>query len=467
MKKILIISDGAVGTHFIERVINTYSKDNIYYVVQMHAKHFDNVDPSKFKFFEFDPTSLAKLSNLLKMEFIQVIIAMDIPSDIINTLKNIRAIKQQLSVVILDQWGLELDDSYVYAMKANDLLASHLLDFLPNVPVVAQNVGLGEGEIMEVLVPFGSSFVYRHLGAIEQKNWKIAVIYRDRKLLFPTDKRMIHPNDILLLVGDPSVLKSVYRAIKRELGQFPAPFGSTLYLYLDMIYDDNKLLDNLLKQALYVKDQLKKELIIKVINPGDLDQISKIKSYRADDVVVDIAYVEEEKSAILTDIKKYYIGLILVSRALFKDNKTRRTLYESNIPVLKLTHKPLSEIKGSVVVLTENKDLEKVSTTIFDFSSQLGFNIELINNVNEPQIERQEVIEHFKNLSSIFTKSIKVLDVESNQIRSLAKRENFLQCMPFSEKVAARNMLAFLSTDSEKLYYRLGEYHQLFVPVRI
>ncbi len=467
MKKILIISDGAVGTRFIERVINTYSKDNIYYVVQMRAKHFDNVDPSKFKFFEFDPTSLSKLANLLKMEFVQAIMAMEIPSDIMNTLKNIRAIKQQLNVVVLDQWGLEIDDSYVSIVNANDLLASHLLDFLPNVPVIAQNVGLGEGEIMEVLVPFGSSFVYRHLGAIEQKSWQIAAIYRDRKLVFPNAKRMIHPNDILLLVGEPVVLKSVYRAIKRELGQFPAPFGSTLYLYLDMLYDDNVYLDDLLEQALYVKEQFQKELIIKITNPGNLDQIAKIKTLRSDDITIDISYLKEEKEALFSDIKKYHVGLLLVSQPLFKDAATRRTLYESSIPVLKLSHKPLSNIKSSVIILTESKELEKVSATIFDFSSQLGLNIELINNINEPQVERQEVIEHFKNLSSIFSKSIKVLDVESNQIRTLAKRENFLHCMPFSEKIASRNILSFLSTDSEKLYYRLDAYHQLFVPVRI
>jgi hypothetical protein len=158
---------------------------------------------------------------------------------------------------------------------------------------------------------------------------------------------------------------------------------------------------------------------------------------------------------------------MLVSQALFKERKIRRTLYSSSVPVLKLSNKPLSQIKESVVVLTENKDLEKVSTTIFDFSSQLGLNIELINNLNEIQKERQEVIEHFKNLSAIFTKSIKVLESDNNQLRTLKKRDNFLQCMPFSEKIVSRHFLPFLSIDSEILYDRLDEYHQLFVPVRL
>ncbi|PHQ55335.1 MAG: potassium transporter TrkA, partial [Sulfurimonas sp.] len=183
MKKILIISDGNVGAHFIQRVSETYTSENIYYIVQTKAKKFDNVNPARFKFYEFDPTSLYKLANLLKMEFIQVFIAMDSQIDVENTMKNIRVIKKQLRVIILNKWKMQNKDANVELVNVNELVASRLLDYLPNVPVIAQNVGVGEGEIMEVLVPFGSSFVYRHIGAIEQKNWRIVAIYRNRKLI--------------------------------------------------------------------------------------------------------------------------------------------------------------------------------------------------------------------------------------------------------------------------------------------
>ena len=82
MKKILIISDGDVGSHFIQRVSETYSSENIYYVVEIKAQEYTDINPSRFKFHEFDPTSLYKLSNLLKMEFLQVFIAMDHSVDV-------------------------------------------------------------------------------------------------------------------------------------------------------------------------------------------------------------------------------------------------------------------------------------------------------------------------------------------------------------------------------------------------
>ncbi len=99
MKKILIISDSAVGNHFIQRIIQTYTSENIYYVVQIKKKEYEDFNPTRFKFYEFDPTSLYKISNLLKMEFVQVFIAMDSLADVENTIKNIRTIKNSLELL--------------------------------------------------------------------------------------------------------------------------------------------------------------------------------------------------------------------------------------------------------------------------------------------------------------------------------------------------------------------------------
>ena len=293
MKKTLIISDGSVGEHFIQRAIETYTSENIYYVVQMKERAFKDINTDRFKFYTFDPTSLYKLSNLLKMEFVQVFIVMNSQIDVENTIKNIRLVKKQLRVIVLDQWKLKLKDSNLVLVDSNELLASRFLDYLPNVPVIAQNVGIGEGEIMEVLVPFGSSFVYRHIGVIEQKNWRIVAIYRNRELIMPSRNKMIQPNDLLVLVGQPAVLKSVYRSIKRELGQFPEPFGSNIYLYIDMNLIDYKTIKELIKQAVYVHSKFKHKLVIRIINPSNIEVIQYIKNFASDDIVINIQYFNE------------------------------------------------------------------------------------------------------------------------------------------------------------------------------
>lgn len=467
MKKILILTDGKTGKHFVERVAVTYTSENIYYVVSMDKLNIENAKPSQFKFYQFDPTSFYKLSNLLKMDFIQVIIALKSQIDVEISIKNIRVIRPQLNITFLDRWGLNIDDENIISINTNDLLSSRLLDHLPNVPVIAQNVGMGEGEIMEVLVPFGSSFVYRHIGALEQKNWKIVAIYRNQRLILPTEKRMIQPNDLLLLVGEPTVLKTVYRAIKRELGQFPAPYGNNLYLYIDMAQED-KNISKLIKRSKYIHKNLAGILYIRIVNPASLDILKNIKMYRSDDLVIEIDYSKRSyKTIILDDIKKMDIGLVVISDKLFSITQMRETLHECKKPILKLADKAFSSLKDSVVILTNNKDLETISTTVFDVSSQFSFNLELFDFMQDEHEKKYEILEHYENLSAIFSKSIKVLEKEANPIRFLKQKENFLYCLPFTKKMLNPPLYSFFSTDSEKLYHRLDEYHQLFIPVQL
>jgi len=468
MKKILIISDGNVGAHFIQRVSETYTSENIYYIVQTKAKKFDDVNPARFKFYEFDPTSLYKLANLLKMEFIQVFIAMDSQIDVENTMKNIRVIKKQLRVIILNKWKMQNKDANVELVNVNELVASRLLDYLPNVPVIAQNVGVGEGEIMEVLVPFGSSFVYRHIGAIEQKNWRIVAIYRNRKLIMPSRRKMIQPNDLLILVGEPAVLKSVYRSIKRELGQFPAPFGSNLLLYIDMNIVNHDTIKETIRRSVYANRKFKHDLIIKVTNPSNIEILQYIKSLRSMNVIIYIDYDSVNlRETFHKDIKSYHVGLVIISKEMFADCYVRLAMYEAHVPVLKLSDRRFSNLKDAALILSNNKDLEKISATIFDISEQMNFNIEIHNYMSEHQDEKEQVIEHYNNLSTIFSKSIKVYNENENPISKLMKKKNFIQLLPFTKKLTSRRFYSLFSTDSEKLYYKLDDYHQIFIPVQL
>jgi len=468
MKKILIISDSKIGHNFVQRAIDTFAKDNLYYVIHAEGQEFPDAPASRFKFFAFDPTSLYKLSNVLKMEFLQVFIAMKNPVDVEQTIVNIRTTKKQLRIIVIDHWELDLESYNVVQINTTEILASHMFDYLPNVPVVAQNVGLGEGEIMDVLVPFGSSFVYRHVGVIEQKQWRIVGIYRAGKLILPDDRKMIHPNDQLLLVGDPAVLNSVYRAIKREIGQFPQPFGTNLYLFIDMLKDDQGEIEYLVDKALRVHEKFNNRLIIKVCNPSDLSILAKIKSKRSEKVMIDIDYQQSYiDDIVLNDVKLYNVGLIMVSSQMFAKEKMREILFDTSVPVLSLANSPIDKLKDVVIVLNDNKDLEKISTTVFDFSSQMGYNLELLKSEMDESNEQDEIIEHYQNLSVIFSKNIHVNFHQDNPIRKLNKRQKFLQCIPFTENILKPKSSTIFSSDIEDLYYRLNKYHQLFVPIKI
>jgi hypothetical protein len=193
-----------------------------------------------------------------------------------------------------------------------------------------------------------------------------------------------------------------------------------------------------------------------------------IKNCRNENVIIDIEYEPKELQALFyADVKIYHIGLVIVSKEMFSSYKIRKLLYDAHVPVLKISDRPLASVKDVALILADNRDLEKVSTTIFDISAQMGFNIELYNYENEHQEIIEQVIEHYNNLSAIFSKSIKVIKDNDNPIRVLKKKDNFVQILPFTSKLTARRMYSVFSTDSEKLYHKLDDYHQIFIPVQL
>jgi len=468
MKKILIVSDGILGHHFVQRVIGAYTTENIYSIIQTkNGVNYTGYNQARFKFFHFDPTNYYKISPLLKNDFTQAVLVMDQSLEMEQTIKNIHLIQPSLRIIALNLWDLPHIEGVEW-INMHQIVSLNLLDHLPNIPVIAQNIGLGNGEIMEVLVPFGSSFVYRHIGSIEQNNWKIAALYRNRQLILPSDQRMLQPNDLLVLVGEPTVLKSVYRAIKRELGQFPAPFGSKLYLYIDMAYDTPKTLVELVRRSIYIQQKLKKPLLIKIMNPTHIETLRRIKSYSTKEVEVEIVYSPlGDPSMLVADIKKHHIGLCLVSQKMFAHDAIREKLYEGKIPILKLANRSFSTLKKSLVMLGEQNHLEPISSTVFDVASQLGFDLELIDYAIEDRDAAARSIDHFKNLSAIFSKKIRVVKTEENPIRFVREYDNFLQCLPFSQKMFQNPLKRFFATDMEILYTKLDSYHQLFIPTQI
>lgn len=469
MKKILIVSDGAVGRHFIERVMATHGNENVYYIVHPHNEvPFHGYNPARFKFFTIDPTSYYKMAEILKIDFTQANLAMENHNELQQTIKNIRLIKPTIRIIALDMWNSQSLEEGTEWINMRQLLALNLIDHLPNIPVLAQNIGLGNGEIMEVLVPFGSSFVYRHVGSIEQNNWKIAAIYRNRQLIIPSEQKMIQPNDILVLVGEPHVLKSVYRAIKRELGQFPAPFGSKLYLYIDMAHEKPSTISELVRRSIYIQRKLKKTLLIKIVNPGDVDILRTIKLTASNGIEIDIVFDPlEDDEMILNDIKKHHIGLFLVSQHSFGRKSIRKKLFQGNVPVLKLANRSFATLSKSLVILDDENHIEHISTTVFDVASQLGFDLELIDYAQEERENIDQSIEHFNNLSTIFSKTITIVKTEENPIRFLKEHENFLQCLPFTKKMFENPIKQLFSTDPEVLFTKLDHYHQLFIPAQI
>jgi len=401
--------------------------------------------------------------------FSNIFIVMEDKEDVNYVLKNIALINSKLRIVLVNQWddpelGKEQDN--ITVVQSDTLIAAHLYDQLPNVPLVAQNVGLGQGEIMEVHIPFGSSYAYRHIGSIVQRKWKIAALYRDEKQILPTHTTMIRPNDTLLILGKPIVLNGVYKTINKRVGLFPEPFGKNIYLILDLRHDQKNALIYL-KESIYLVDKLEeKSLYIRVLYPNNFELIDELKTFESESVSLSICYKNEDvKSLIESDIYEHNIGLVMNSIPTFESEDLKETLYELKKLVLLFGDDLLYNIQKSIVLMSNNEEMESISSTSFEISESLGLELTLGDFDPEGEFEsRRMIVEHYETLSQIFETKVNVEQKVANPIRALSDMENILQIAAFNERLNTDSLKKLISSKVQDFLLTTNRHPKLLVP---
>lgn len=468
MKKILILADGAVAWEFVARVTDSFSDTNLYDIVYYDDSFQPKTDAIHCRFYKFDPTSFKKLEAIFSKNYILAYIIMEKKEDIKSSYENLRVLSKDLPINLLDYGEFEAkeDDEYLSITNLNELLANRMMALLPNIPISAQHVGLGLGEIIEVQVPFGSSYAYRHISNIEQKKWKIGAVYRNNELVLPAPSLMIRPGDNLLLIGQPTILKSVYKAIKIESGQFPAPYGRNIYLILDSKKSREKEALREIETALLMHRRIKnKMLFIKVINPDSFEILEKLREIDMQGVIVDIAYTPFDiEKDLIVELNRLNVGLIMISTEFFKKKEHRELLYKSKKAVFKMGENSIKDLKTSLLMLSNNPMLENISSAIFDLSTQLSLAMTLY--MAEGDEIEESIKEHYENLAEIHSKKLEFKTIKNNVILSLKKESGVLLFLPFDSTLVHRGVLDLFDIKHiERFYPMLYSHSQIFVPV--
>jgi hypothetical protein len=267
------------------------------------------------------------------------------------------------------------------------------------------------------------------------------------------------------VVGNPNVLKGVYKSINRQFGQFPLPFGNNIYALIDMIAMDDEEIDRICNDAMLMHAKLNsKKLIFRVINPRFGKSLDKLKSYQEStsmEILFDFL-AKPMEPMVISDIEMHYVGLFVTDAAFFEAHI--KLLYRLKIPVLKMGEKGLFNIKHSIVLSSDSEKIEQLSSIIFDFASQMGFDISLVDFSGDERDEREKVIEHFENLAKLFEEKVRIIKTDKNPIRELLPKDDFLQFVVFDKKLLEPKFFALFSTDIEKQYFHFKDKYQLFLP---
>lgn len=471
MKKILVILDGVVAKNLMQRIVESNTGENYYDVIYVNDAVVPEQKLSNFTFYKFDPTSSSKLAMVLDKDIhSEVLIVLNSKDDMLNVCENIRSHKHNLQMNILDYWGLELEDPYVNIYKGIEVLANGMVERLPNIPVVAQNIGLKHGEIMEVRIPFGSSYAYRYIGSIEQKDWRIFALYRNEELQNLKPSSILKPNDIILIIGEPKVLMQVYNAIGKTRGQFPMPFGHNLYLYLDLYLMSKDRIRKAVYEAKYLHKHLKNQkLIVRITRPSTVGIMGFIKNEFGDDETVSIKIDYHNlgfRKIRKNDARKFDVGMIMLTNEMFKNNEIAHELLDSKIPLFKLGEEPIGSTKETLIVLNDTKSYEQISPIVFDVSSQLKTKTKIFDMDPIGDDDKSKLLDHFENLSKIFSQKIEVITGDENPIRQLKQQEDILQILPLKKDMFKKRFSwNFLYTNSDLISFDMPKYNQLLIPI--
>lgn len=469
MKNILIIADGILAKHFLERVMSAKIIKHHYTIVTYRSKTLPGIRHENFTFYSFDPTSYEKLSHIMRQDFYQAMILMTKKIDALPTYTNLRSLSPKIQIFLMDLWGMEdekIEDSSLNIVDARKIISTRFMDFFPDTPVVAQNVGLGIGEVMEIQVPVGSSYVYRHISSILQRKWRIVMIYRNQSYILARPSLMIQPNDVLLIVGEPNVLQNIFKSLDQEIGQFPSPFGTGIYCFVDMKRMKENDIQGVLNDSILLHSKLNnKRLHIKVINPKFSELFAKIKKLNSNSINVTVDYFNTEtKNVILEDSKNLNIGLAIVCEKFFKSNK--ELLYSLKLPILKIGKWGFANLKTGVVLGDDTSNIEKYSSIVLDCCLQLELKTSLYHYDPNNKADKIEIEEHYKNLSKLFKKEVDInFDNTINPIIKLKNRKDLLQFVPFIEDLTKNSLLSIFSTNLDESHYMLANNYQIFIPI--
>ncbi|WP_300790927.1 TrkA C-terminal domain-containing protein [Helicobacter sp. UBA3407] len=468
MRKVLLILDGIVAKEFLSILMAKHLDKNTYIFVSLDKNLLPQNLPQDHEYFSFDPSSPNKLREILTAQITDCYIITDKAEEREIIYHTLRSYSKTLQISILGEIPLQGNDKQLLMISEALVLSGKLFEKFPNVPRTAKYIGLGQGEIMQISVPFGSPYAYRSVGVIKQKKWKIVAIYRSEELILPKYSTTILPNDSLLLIGEPNTLREIYHRIKEEFGQFPTPFGRDVVMYFDLSHSKN--LEECIHQTLWLFSHFKnKRLHLCFFNPTSIEEIVCLRNdtrLNGEHISWSVEFYENSLKEILNrDKTNKNIGLILLEGYLFE--KYKGYLLDLGIPLLKFGMQSLEKLTHSVVVLPEKlEEAEKISTVVFDLSTQIGLKI-LLYDFNPNEEDHDQALDYYKHIAKVFDKKIIIEQSNAqNPILWLNRQKHILQILPL-RKENVKKFWFFSLCDVENLSTHLTNLPQLFIPLSV
>jgi hypothetical protein len=277
---------------------------------------------------------------------------------------------------------------------------------------------------------------------------------------------MIKPNDRLIIIGNPIVLEEVYKRVSVRKGLFPEPYGKNLYIILDMEREREDILIEV-NEAVFLSNKFSNsKLYIRVLGEFKGDILDELKRFESDNIeILDNMSRKELIDTIDYETNHYDIGLFLISRVMF-NRYFKNILYIDKRPIYIFGERSLYNISKALILMGEEKDMESLSSSVFDLSEILGLQLSLCNYDPEGDfLDKKNVIEHYESLSKIYGLKIDIREKKINPIRELREGSDILHIIPFNKIILKKPIFNFFSRRFSRYFLSIRKHPQLLIPI--
>jgi Trk K+ transport system NAD-binding subunit len=233
--RLVIIGSGRIGSDLIQRLPKEFEIICIDQNADPGEPPLTDKDSSKCTLVQGDATSRLVLEQAGVEEADMVILTTStekINLEVARILREKFHVPRIISIGITPEGIEELENLDVDVANIFEASSHSILNILESQIRTPQGIGTGQGEILEVIVHAQSRLVNKPLARLAPKNWQVGIIYREDKIIVPGGSVRLLPQDRVVIMGDPSTLKSVAALLTFSTHDFPIEYGSLALVYL-------------------------------------------------------------------------------------------------------------------------------------------------------------------------------------------------------------------------------------------
>lgn len=219
----------------------------------------------------------------------------DVNLEVCRVVREYFKVKRVISLIRDADRALDYGKLDVETMNGSMVLASFLESRVLQNRRTAQNVGLEQGEIMEVPILAGSPVIGRPLRSFHARPWLVGAVYRKDRLIVPHGNTIIREGDRVVLVGEPHILHEIADFFRVGEPEFPLQYGPRIGVI--SMPSDKASHKVMLEEANYLAASTKATSMVMLTVPGapEPDMAEAEKICGGTDLACEPAYLPDEE----------------------------------------------------------------------------------------------------------------------------------------------------------------------------